>query len=576
MAIFATNNSQNKTNADSNMVIEFIHRRNIWYLYMGILVIYIIVRVFVWQNTTYLEDHDSVGYLNVTKMFQNFNITDLMNLGPDITPFYPFFSALCGLLVGQDEFGARLCSLLFSIGLFFAVIGIGKRFTSYSAILLALLIITFNAVLMRLSSSVLTEPSYTTVVYLGFWLFFSQYHNPTLKKGFLLGILFSLCFLNRTEGILFLVAIPCFQLVHFLFFSKGRYSYHKLIGWAFFFIFGFSLLSLPQIMHVSHKMGTFAINGRQAWGLILSNPDGKSYEEKIHGLDYSPKEVNLNYIQTHPDVIKSESSERLKHFVTKTIYHYTQLYQTHLSIFIGPLGIIFFGFGLLSLLKTDHCYALFLVLAFLGITLFGPAIWSVDMRTLMVSGPIIMLIEGIGIMFLSNLILEKVNLGARFLFLRKYLPLFIVMILLLCVAVPICVTLKTPSSDINRKISPLMGNLNSSFEPRYIEKPLSIFQIIQKSNMEKGKKPKVVSRKSYFPYKANAVRVMIPYTDYDGLVRYSQLNDVDYLFLDYGFIKDYPFLDRFQKGNVPDFQRLYSAPRYSSGKGLIELYRYIR
>lgn len=164
-------------------------KQRMHFLFIGILIIYILIRVIVWQNNiTNLEDADSARYLIETRVFKNFAFNEIINFSPDSTPFYPFFSGLFSLPGWSVETGARLCSLFFSIVLFFAIIGIGKHFTSISGILVTLFIITFNAVLMRYSISVLTEPSYIAVIYLGFWLFCSQNYTPTIKKVFYLGL----------------------------------------------------------------------------------------------------------------------------------------------------------------------------------------------------------------------------------------------------------------------------------------------------------------------------------------------------------------------------------------------------
>jgi 4-amino-4-deoxy-L-arabinose transferase-like glycosyltransferase len=508
-----------------------------------------------------LEDHDSISYLKGTKAFLNFNLTEIINLKATATPFYPLFSSLFSLPGWSVEFGARLCSLVFSIALFFAIIGIGKRFTTTQSIGLGLLIISFNPVLIPLSFSVLSEPSYIAVIYLGLWLFWSQYENPTKAKGLLLGLVFALGFLDRTEGILFLVAIPAMQFVHFLFSRERRYGIRQFFIWFLLFLLSFSVLSFPQVWRVSHKMGTFAINGRQAWMAILNNPDGKSYEQKLHGLDYSPKEINLYYILSHPDVYNQlKSSVNLIDLAKKFVGNFTNLYTHQLSTFIGALGLIFFGFGVLSLINKGRLYEVFLVLAFLSITLFPALLHNIIMRHIAVIGPLMMLMGGVGIVYLSEVILDVNNYARRFPFLEKGLPFLFLVILLACFVSPFWKSIQSPTS-------------NREYSPDDFKEPLAIIQKENETNQAKTRR--IAARKGYFTYMTNATQVPLPYTDYEGLVRYCNLNEVDYIFLEYKVIREYPFLERFRKGETPDFQRLYAAGNSSFGS-TIELYRFKR
>ncbi len=529
-----------------------------WFLYLCLLIIYVLLRLIAWKNATVLEDHDSISYLEYTKTFLKFNLTEIINLRATATLFYPLFSALFSLPGWSVEFGARLCSLVFSIGLFFAIIGIGKRFTTIQSIGLGLLIISFNPVLIPLSFSVLSEPSYIAVIYLGLWLFWSQYKNPTKTKGLLLGVVFALGFLDRTEGILFLVAIPGMQFVHFLSSRGRRYGLRQFFTWFLLLVLGFSVLSFPQVWRVSHKMGTFAINGRQAWMAILNSPDGKSYEQKLYGLDYSPKEVNLNYISGHPEVYKQlKSSVDPIDLGKKFVRNFTELYRYQLSAFIGALGLMFFGFGLLSLIRTGKYYETFLVLAFLSVTLLPVLLHDVEMRHIAVIGPLMMLIGGVGIVYLSEVILDMNSYYAgRFPFLKKGLPFLFLVVLLVCFVSPFWKSIQSPTS-------------NREYSPEDFKEPLAIIKKENETNQSKT--TRIAVRKGYFTYMADTTPIPLPYTDYDGLVRYCYLNGVDYIFLEYNVIREYPFLERFKKRETPDFQLLYASD--NSVENHIELYR---
>jgi len=385
-----------------------------WTLFAALLLVYVVVRLVSWHNATKLDGHDSVGYLWLMSDFLTLSWSEFLAVDPDDTPFYPFFGALFSLPGWSTEVGARLASLVFSIGLFFALIGIGRRLTTPNALGFGLLIIALNPVLIALSWSIRQEPSYIAVIYGGFWLFLTQYENPTKLKALLLGLIFGLAFINRTEGALYLLAIPAMQFVHFRFYRNGNYSFSRYSSWLVVFILGFSLLALPQVWRVSQNMNTLAINGRQTWDLILNSSDGRSisddrsFDEKIYGLDYSPTTINLTYLQHNPEPVSNiDLSRRVQKAVRVFGYNLTQLYERRLNQFHGALALIFFSFGLLALMKTRRHYELFLVLAFLGVGLFGPLNWNVVLRHIAIVVPLMLLLAGMGIVYVSELILGR-------------------------------------------------------------------------------------------------------------------------------------------------------------------------
>jgi len=495
------------------------------------------------------------------KTFLTLNFTDSINsLGVDCTVFYPFFSALFTLPGWPVEVGARLASLIFSVALFLAIVGIGRRFATTKAVTLGLLIIAFNAVLIPLSFSVLTEPSYIAVVYLGFWLFISQYDAPGKVKGLLLGLLFGLAFLDRTEGIVFLAAIPAMQFLHYRFFRKGAYGLPQFAGWFLLFVAGFGLVALPQVWWVSHKMGTVAINGRQAWMAIIDNPDGKSLDQKIYGLDYSPKEVNLAYVQSHPEAFRELSSPgALKQQAKGFVANFEEIYNRHSVALLGPLGLIFFGFGFVSLLKTGRYYELCLVLGFVGVALIPPLInFYVLMRYVAIVGPLMMLIEGIGIVYAAEALAAGIR-GNRLSFHANSLAYALLALLLMCSARPIWRSIHTATP-------------NWDYSQNDFKEPLAIMQ--RERETMHDSKPRVAARKSYFTYMADVENVAMPYTGYDGLVRYFSLNTIDFLFLESRNLKGFPFLEAFGKADSADFERLYTGK--DSFGGSIELYRFKR
>lgn len=541
----------------------------VYYLYYLVAFgVYLTLRVVAWGNPPLLESADSTGYLDAIKVFLTFDLEGILGLEVDSTPFYPFFGALLSLPAGSTETGARLCSLLFSCLLFVTIIGIGRRFARPFEIAIGLLILATSPFFIRHSYSVLTEPSYVATIYLGFWLFLSQFRQPTLFSAVLLGGIFGLSFLNRIEGILYLAAIPLLQIIHFLSAGKKDYNRKRLIAWTTLFILVFSLLAAPQIWRVSNKMDGTWINGRQVWSLILNNPDEKSYWQKLYGLDYSPSRVNLDYLQEHPHDLRqpsvpTESSpvgkymELAVEYAKLTAKNLDLLYREKLGILIGPLGAIFFAFGILALYRYGYRYELFFGVAFLLIGLIAPLVHSVVVRHIAIIAPLMMLLEGVGIVYLSKLIMESEE---RRSFNQRGLSMLLLTVMI-GASMP---------SVLSLYLRP--DSVSDEYRPGDLEEPVRIVKEV--ADKELRRPVTIVSAQGFIGHFTDSKRIAIPYTDYRGLVTYCTLNKVDLLFLRYRRIGEFPYLDDLttEKGSQ-SFSLLYSGTDFGGEK--IELYRFV-
>lgn len=522
---------------------------------------FLTIRFVGWKSNLVLEDHDSVFYLKEIMRFLNFDLKQIFDSSPDSMPFYPLVSAIFSLPGFSVETSARLCSLAFSVMVFFVLAAIGNQIGERVATAIGLLILSFNAVLVFLSFSVLTEPCYIGLVYVGFWLFLTQYESPSCKKAAALGFVFGLAFLARTEGILYIVIIPFLQACHFLFSKMKNYGFAKLVTWTLLFLAGFSSLAAPQIYLVSSKVGRFAINGRQVWRALANSSVGNSYEEKIRGLSFSPSQINLVYVRSNPEAINNPGTDKEFRFDIKKIgrhmlKNFNILYRKQLGILIGPIGFILFSFGLLALFKSGNFYTIFYIIAFILFNFIGPLFWNVTMRHITVVAPLIILIEGIGIVFIYREICAN---NFSFTSAKTIVSVLLIFHFMGGSFYPLLHGLLRPLS------------INKEYNPSDLQPPLSVVRNLVTE--EKGGSPRISSRKAYFPYYADGKHVFLPYASYPALVKYCNLNDVDFLFLEHRFIRDDPFLSRFTGDSPPaDFSLLYSAEDSFGMK--LELYRF--
>lgn len=524
-------------------------------LVLGILVIFLSLRIISWSNVSTFEDHDSVSYLNTAKIIESQNWEKLNSV---TTFFYPSLISLFSSFGLKLEAAARFVSLFFSTILFFSLYFIGEKITFRSGTLIGLLIISLSAYLISFSISVLSEPTYIGLVYFGMCLFWYSLDNPKFVIAFLIGLIFGLSFSARSEGIIFIVLIPLLQLIHFIFWRENNNSFSKFLFRVGLFVIGFSIFAIPITTYVSNQMGTFSINGRTAWEGLLKSWDNKSYEEKLQGLDFSPSETNLSYVVSHPAVLnKIDKSNSFYKNLKLFFNNISQLYRYKLSSVVGFLVLVLFGIGVYHFFENYKFKDLFLVLTFIGTILIPPLFLSSYLeRHIAIVAPMIMIVSGVGLNELSKLIENSIRNTKFISFLKGKVTIILIAIMLLISISWMNNSLRHPST-------------NNEYDPDNYIKPLSILKNDMNSN--KTVETKLVARKMYFSYFGNIEGLTIPYTDYSGLLKYCNLNHVSYIFLEYKHLKKYPFLINFETGEHTNLICLYNGFDQENNK--IELFR---
>jgi hypothetical protein len=530
-------------------------------LFLSIFIVYVVLRLIAWQQTVLVEDHDSLVYLTQIKVFRTFDLEKIINMGGFTTQFYPFAAAFLRWPGWSVETSARLCSMVFSSLLFLSLLGIGKQIAGTKEVAFGLILLAVSPVFIPFSFSVLAEPSYIALIYSSFWVFWRQYENPKIWKAGFLGFLFGLAFLTRIEALLNLLTIPLLQGVFIFFGHRKEGSLKRFVGWTAVFVLSFSLLVGLQIWRVSQKFGYFAIDERQVWTVARQILDSKSYEEQMNGLNFSPSQINLDYIRAHPEVqAQVASNASIKDVVIKSaktiVFNLDDFYRNKLNILFGPLGLIFFSAGLFALFISRRPWDGFLVVAFITLNLVGPLLYQVQVRYIAVIFPLMILVAGIGIVHLAG---SVAALWKRTRATENALCLVFLFALLAAWVQPLYWFYTSPQT------------YNGEYSPQSLREPARIVKSIAEEEFLQP--PTLSARKGYLIHYTDAKPAALPYTDIQGLARFCELNGVDFLFLEYRLIQAYPFLDAFAGASPPTgFVLLHHGTDAFGGK--IELYRF--
>lgn len=519
---------------------------------------YALLRLGVWSQTVIFEDHDSIGLLIETDIFKTWNPSYILSsLSADTTILYPLTSAVLsfGNLV-STEFAARFTSFLSSLVLFLCFFRLLVSLKVDAVIKIAsLVLISVHPVLLWLAPSVLTEPIYIAVVYLSFLYLFITRESLSAKEGVVSGLLFGLAFQARTEGFFFITTVPVLVGIYSLFRTEFSFSMKRFFLWALCFVAAFILVAAPQIMRVSQKTGELSINGRQVWNQMLYKEDKKTerYEETIYGVNLDEGQVNIKAALNNSALVSEKggaSSFSVIKILKNAKKNLSILKEEHDEVFFGKYGLLLILLGLIGIVIHKGKSGLFIV-GFFAINLVGPMMHSfIVPRHVAVVTPFLMLFLVTGCWTLVRWL--------PFAWLRNSGVLILVGGLLFL-----------RSWTIEKVFLPPTYNYEHS--PAHYEPALNALRI-DAENLG-IKTPKVMSRRAYFPYMADAELVTMPYLNYEKLIPYARLRAVDYLFVQHEAEKDYPFVLEMQIAS-PGLIKVYEGS--DAYHRPLELYRFER
>jgi len=521
-----------------------LSRTVFWFLVLFALCVSMVLRGFALWNTTLLDDHDSIFYIQSIEAYQSLQWSQIDALNSDSTPTYPFLASMVAHITTSPELAGRVVSLLSSALLLCMVALIGARLHSRAAGVLAALILAVSPLEIFLSVAVLTEVLYQALIYSGMFLVLRalQARRFTLASAVLAAAVYGLSFLTKTEGILFIVLCP-------LVIVAGMVT-HRVqtpatdgtslfpVVWIVGFVLIFLIVATIQILHVSKKMGSPALNGRVAWQSLVALLPDRPLDSAIYGLDLDESSTNIVFARrNYPETVKSLSgqannqfeSNRLIERIKISLKNVDTIYRHVIGDLLSPLGVFFLFSGVLVVLVQGSLASISFFLFVLAGVLVAPILHtSVIPRQMAQAIPIFSILQAIGVLATSGFIFYRKHSRARYVLITS----FVLGALIAGQAVPIFKALHPPT-------------FNAEYDPAIIAEPVDII----KAN------PKITSiaaRKAYLAFLSGIEAIPVPFTDLEGLVAYLTLNDTDHMYIDFDLLKQFPFMESL---STPEYER---------------------
>lgn len=517
---------------------------------------FVALRLLMLSRSIIVEDHDSMSYLVHMGVWGGRLPEAMLYWTPDLTPMYLALGAVLVWLGAEVELAGRVTSLVLSCIAFVAMVAIAYRYYGGRLALLTGGLMAVGWQYVWLDVSVLTEPTYIGLLYLGLLMYVYQYgRSRPLWYALPVGVVFGAVFLTRTEGIMFLVLVPVLHVVATVQMWGWQSPWRSVAAWVLVFALGFSLLAGPQIAKVSSEMGSFAINGRQAWVTILNAPGPAGEEERLRGLDFSPDTINLRYLQSDPEALAALESERGILDTPMRMAENAVFLLWRRVVQVAGLALPLSALGLFVMLRRPRAHPIWPVVLFVLAAAVPALTHTLAFRHVAFLGPMGALLAAVGLMAVGR----QVASWRGWSLWRKVGPSGAVAAVLGLVVVG---HLGLVGHRIMWPPDAMWDFSRHDIEP--------VVTAIERDWSGDGV-PVIIARKRYVTYYSRAELRMTPWTDYEGLVRYAQLNGADYLFAQHSTDGAYPWAERLEAG-VPEFDLLYRGKVAGSD---VALYRFV-
>ena len=272
---------------------------------MLILAVSLVVRIALMTSSSLIIENEGAEYAAIAenllagKGYVGVGSTGKPQLG--FPPFYPFSIAVISLLVTQNtELAGRMVSLVMGLGLVFVTFKIGTLMYGRTVGLITATLVGLHPLLVRLSVSVQSEPTYFTLVFAGVYCFLKSVDLRNIRWFFWAGAFWGLAYLTRPEAILFLVIMSCYlSVISYM----TRQPWRPILARLSLSVVVFALLAAPYIAFLHSYTGQVRIEGKSPVNYAIGQRmmSGMGIQEALFGVDENLREfgVGLEDLNRH-------------------------------------------------------------------------------------------------------------------------------------------------------------------------------------------------------------------------------------------------------------------------------------
>ncbi|MBI4697585.1 MAG: glycosyltransferase family 39 protein [Nitrospirae bacterium] len=252
------------------------------------------------------------------------------NTGVFYPPGYPVFIGLIDLIFRDLFFSAKLVSFISSCVSIFLSYLIGKKLYNKEAGLFAALLFAVYPVIIIVSVQGYADALYICFLLLSILLFLISLKRNNAIDHILLGILFSVTYLIRPEGI-FLLTLPFLQ-VFGVFSEKIEFNKRYLLRTVTLSLI-FALIISPYMLFIINYTGKFSLSGKGTISILLGELSGdRKYHEVVNTPEnpFDKLAYSLNNDKSQLKGWDKNATLSLKDYVLKDPVAFARKYQKNL------------------------------------------------------------------------------------------------------------------------------------------------------------------------------------------------------------------------------------------------------
>jgi hypothetical protein len=251
----------------------------------------------------------------------------------NFSPLFPLLISLASIITGDYLWAGRLVSVILGTLLALPIYGISSRLFNRRAAIVAALLVALHPLLIDLSTAVLAECPYFTLLLSGIYAVLVALESPRIYKWCVAGGFFGLAYLVRPEAYMVLFV----SLVFAGFATTGpvelRVKRIAAAGLVFFAI------ASPFIVYLYRETGTLRLEGKTALFLAEAKHElaGESRLVGGYGIDSNLKGTGTS-MTSNAQIIRTThlSSWEMFRFVRRALYQNTPfLFQELSSRWLG-------------------------------------------------------------------------------------------------------------------------------------------------------------------------------------------------------------------------------------------------
>lgn len=261
---------------------NFLKKNSISFLVVGVFLLALAFRIFLFQYR-FAVGFDEPHFLQLAISARLGGLKELLH--PYWPPGFPLFIALFSFVIHDVELAGRLVSAVLGSSLIFPIFYLTRSLFDKKIAVIAIVLVALNPMLAFFNTSILVESTFMMLAISGVAVSWKALKKRSLRYALIAGLVWSLSYMTRPDGIGFLVIFTGFVIGKFLF-DKTETKRKKLLLVWLIAILSFIVTASPYLRYLHQQIGKWSLSLKWEVGkLDISKLDSLSSDNRWLPLD---------------------------------------------------------------------------------------------------------------------------------------------------------------------------------------------------------------------------------------------------------------------------------------------------